>query len=284
MSVITFVVRNLSPRRLFSVTYLKRTAHISAAWLFKRTLELTGSSAEFHFSPAPHIRINDVLLDFEPSRAGDVQGMDVDGPWEPQDLTFVLERLREGGVFYDIGANIGWYSLNVSLKTPATVVAFEPQPERLRTNLVLNQVTGVRVFPIALGNENGDVRMTAEHKSSNFVTETGPVNVSVRRLDDVISEHELPDPTVLKIDIEGFEYHALRGAEKALRRAKPIILCEITGLTERYGITSERLVSYLESLGYERHEAGCSNCVFVNEDDWGSDKHESTVTSRHGKA
>jgi len=208
--------------------------------------------------------------------------MDVDGPWEPQDLALVLESLREGGVFYDIGANIGWYSLNVALKTPATVVAFEPQPARLRTNLALNRVPGIKVFPFALGYENGNVQMTEEHKSANFVSEKGPLSVTVRKLDDVVSEYGVPDPTVLKIDIEGFEYHALRGAEQTLRRAKPMILCEITGLTGRYGIPSEKLVSYLESLGYKGHEAGCSNCVFINASDQGSDKFATAMISRHG--
>src|SRR5574340_1334939 len=166
MTVLRTIARNLRPSRILSPSHAKRAVHIAAVWTFKHLVSMTRSPVEFRFGPNPHISVGGVLLDYDVRRAGDVLSMDVDGPWEPNDLAFVLDCLRTGGTFYDIGANLGWYSLNVALKSPATVICFEPQPERLFKNLSLNGVEG-RVFAVALGSEHGITHMTQEHKAAN---------------------------------------------------------------------------------------------------------------------
>jgi FkbM family methyltransferase len=189
--------------------------------------------------------------------------MDADGPWEPSDTAFVVERLSHGGVFYDIGANVGWYSLNVALRTPASVVCFEPQPERLVKNLTLNSVTS-RVFSVALGATNGTVRMTREHKAANYISKAGAIEVSLKTLDSLVREEALDPPTLIKVDVEGFEYEVLKGAVQTLLEHKPLILCEVNGLGEsRFGVRDRTLVEFLSDLGYERTESVCSNWVFA---------------------
>jgi FkbM family methyltransferase len=190
--------------------------------------------------------------------------MDVEGPWEPADLAFVLDHLRTGGTFHDIGANLGWYSLNVMLKTPASAICFEPQPDRLYRNLALNRVEA-KVFAVALGPGEGSVAMTREHKAENYVSERGSLRVPLRTLDQLVAEHGLPPPTLIKLDVEGFEHFVLRGAERTLAKHQPTILCEVNGLGEaRFGVQDCVLMDFLGKLGYNRQQSGCSNWVFTN--------------------
>jgi FkbM family methyltransferase len=227
-------------------------------------MRLTGCPVEFRFGQRCCISVGGVLLDYDVRRAGDVLSMDVEGPWEPTDLAFVLDHLRTGGTFYDIGANLGWYSLNVMLKTPASAICFEPQPDRLYRNLALNRVEA-RVFAVALGAEEGAVSMTREHKAANYVSERGTLHVPLKTLDQLVAEHDLPPPTLIKLDVEGFEYSVLRGAERTLAQHQPTVLCEINGLGEaRFGVQDRVLLDFLGKLGYQRQQSSCSNWLFTN--------------------
>ena len=82
-----------------------------------------------------------------------------DGIWEPQETRFLLDTLRPGDVFVDVGANIGYFSLLASrLVGPAgTVLAFEPEAANyalLEANCRRNGCDNVRCFRAALGEEN----------------------------------------------------------------------------------------------------------------------------------
>jgi len=240
--------RNFSLRRLLSPLDYKRFIHLIAAWSMSKTLRIT-KAPEFRFRPEPAIYVDGVLLDYEPACAGGVLNMDADGPWEPEETHLIVESLKDGGVFYDIGANIGWHSINVALKTPATVVCFEPQPQRLRKNLALNHADCM-VIEVALGSYNGAARMTAGYNAQNFITHTGDLKVPIRTLDSLVSEHHLPPPTFMKLDVEGFEHEVLHGARGTLIEYRPSLLCEITNLSDRYDAAGNNILSFLSELGY----------------------------------
>jgi FkbM family methyltransferase len=263
MSRLAFLKRNLRPRRLTSRVHWKRTAHLAGAWMFARLLRATGSPVEFRFGPQPSIAVDDVLFSYDVLNTGDVLSMDVLGPWEPDDTTFVIRELVRGGVFFDIGANIGWYALNVARRTPATVICFEPQPSRLQANLALNGLTNVRVLPYALGEHDGVIKMTGDEKAENHVSAAGSRALPLRTLDGLVETMRLPDPTLIKIDIEGYELFALRGAERTLRRAQPTILCEMNGLSHRYGVSDIELAQFLATLGYRLSGAVGKNVRFT---------------------
>jgi FkbM family methyltransferase len=242
----------------------KRTLHLLGVYLFTRLLRLTGSPVQFRIGPGCCIAVDGVLLEYDIGRTGDVLGMDVDGPWEKNDVAFVVDQLRSGGTFYDIGANIGWYSLNVALKTRANVICFEPQPARLYQNLRLNRVEPT-VVEVALGSEEGSVSMTSEHKAANFVSSTGTVRVPLTTIDHLVFESNLSPPTLIKMDVEGYEYFVLRGAQRTLKTYHPIVLCEVNGLAEsRFGVPDRTLLDLLRDCGYERRGSNCANWVFTS--------------------
>ena len=94
------------------------------------------------------------------------------------------------------------------------------------------------------------------------------------RLDDYVQENGIPAPDWIKIDIEGMELPALRGAEQILRSSHPTIICEINHLSGRYGSKVSELIGYLGSLGYSMFalEDGELNAVqgepLPNSADW----------------
>ena len=133
------------------------------------------------------------------------------------------------------------------------VVCFEPFPEnasQIDYNVALNRFTHVRVRKEALGNHDGIGRfLTSEEPTwgkldsagSEPSRMSGELQVTVRRMDSVVTE--LVPPDVIKIDVEGGELNVLSGAERTLREYRPILLIELHG-------TNAGVAEALERLGY----------------------------------
>jgi FkbM family methyltransferase len=164
----------------------------------------------------------------------------------------VFDRAKDGQVFYDIGAHGGVYTITLQRRFPELkVYSFEPQPEDLLENLALNNLADANVHAVAVGEESGTVLMTTKERSSNHVSEKGDRSVRLVRLDDYASEMNLPTPDWIKIDIEGLELPALRGAEGLLRKSKPRVICEINHLHGRFGTSVAEFLGFMRGLGYE---------------------------------
>lgn len=162
-------------------------------------------------------------------------------------------RLSDADVVYDIGAHGGVYTITLAKRFPAmTIHSFEPQPEELLANLALNDLSAANVHAVAVGAESGVVRMTTGKRSSNHVAPDGEREVPIVRLDDYA--RGLEPPTWIKIDIEGLELPALRGAEGLLRDHRPTVICEINHISGRFGTTVSDFFGYMRSLGYEIHK------------------------------
>lgn len=164
-----------------------------------------------------------------------------------------LARLvHPGDVVYDIGANIGLYSRFLVQEFKASkVYAFEPMSEnrpQLNRNLVIGGcLDQVVVLPFAVADEDGTAEFQVDTLTSNSgsldaVThgrasqshvqyDLPPVSetVQVFRLDSLIANQNLFPPNVVKIDIEGAEAMALRGAPKLLSETKPQLVVELHG-------------------------------------------------------
>lgn len=168
-------------------------------------------------------------------------------------MSFMQLYLRPGDAFLDAGANIGLYTLIAAAFVGAEgrIDAVEPVPAtlaRLEENLRLNGVGIAHIHRFALGDEDGEARMTSSKDETNYLDDQGGVSVPLRRLDTLFPSQRF---AFAKFDLEGAELAALRGAERLLRRgALPVFVFELNGASDRFGVDSREVLSWLEERGY----------------------------------
>jgi len=180
---------------------------------------------------------------------------------------FVLKRfLHKGSVFFDVGANIGSISCTVArfVGESGHVYAFEPHPETykiLEYNIRINNLNNVTTFNVALGSKisKGKIydkldmnRGAATLLRSRNVREEEGYEIEITTIDSLIENGLLPPPTLIKIDVEGFELEVLKGAEKLLRSDQAPMLCiEYSTLLHQYGGNTFDIYKFIKSVnGY----------------------------------
>jgi FkbM family methyltransferase len=204
-------------------------------WIVERRLGLA-----FREEPAPEPRDRWLARDgyvFEP-RDGSPDRQVLGAFHEVQTRSFVrrqLARRPPGGVFIDVGAHCGGFSIPFETSF-ATVIAIEPLPDNYRAlerNIAHNQLgTKVRAFNVAAAEAPARARffVDGDEKSSLVPADraTRIIDVEVRALDDLLREAGVAaaDVRLIKIDVEGAELRVLGGARQLLAAASPIVILE----------------------------------------------------------
>ncbi len=145
--------------------------------------------------------------------------------------------IKPGDVVYDLGANVGLYSLlaSVLVGREGQVFSFEPVPRNLtllRSHLELNGVKNCSVFDVAVSSSDGTARFDLEsnHHLGHLGGESSKtVSVRTVSLDSLIASGQVKPPNVIKCDIEGGEYDALKGAAHSLATYRPTIFLATHG-------------------------------------------------------
>jgi FkbM family methyltransferase len=146
---------------------------------------------------------------------------------EPWTVRWIEQYLQPDEVLYDVGANVGAYTLVAAVAVPgARVVAFEPGAANfaaLCANLELNEVAErVIPVPLALGDSPGSAPLDragvagASPSLNGAAAREHGTTVLVDRLDDVVDRFGFPRPNHLKLDVDGGELQVLAGAERLL--------------------------------------------------------------------
>lgn len=183
----------------------------------------------------------------------------LDGQYEKDELAFLATRvfpqLPGRAACLDIGANIGNHSLHFA-RHFERVIAFEPHPRTYRL-LACNAELMPNVVPLNCGASAQAGRISVHENPSNMgATSIGVagdaagrrVQFELRRIDEVAEVASCEHISFVKIDVEGHELEALRGAEATLRRHRPLIAMEVLGKEVVGG--SSPAVDYLRSIGY----------------------------------
>lgn len=180
----------------------------------------------------------------------------------------LLQRaLNPGDTFVDVGANEGMMTLLASniVGEQGTVIAFEPNPvprRILRRNLARNRLINVELHGSGLGDQRSNLQLFVPHVNSGEGSFTPPssdaagefITCPVSIGDDVIGDRR---PRVIKIDVEGFEAHVLRGLARTLARDRPILVMEIIARhLARDEQTPQKLCEWLIAFGYVGHRLG----------------------------
>lgn len=233
------------------------------------------SGASIHVSPTDYLQLLIYYL----------------GTFEPHCLPYLRGCANKGGTIVDVGANIGFYTLESSLAVGPTgrVISIEAAPphvEALRKNIQLNGMRNVSLVEVAVGDSVGEATLALPRGGNLGMFTLGPVNsdepysVALRPMDDLLAEQGIHSIDLIKMDIEGSEYRALRGAAKTLARYKPALLIELNEVAlHRRGSSAREIKDLLSEAGYRgwvigRREIrpipdgqathGCDECLFIH--------------------
>lgn len=162
--------------------------------------------------------------------AGSGKGMSVVlNRCEPAELERAAAWLTPSDVCFDLGANVGLYTL-LFARRGRRVVAFEPLPTNLAflaRAVELNACANVTIVPWAVAESSGRARFSSGgNRALGHLSPDGDQPVATTSLDDFVATYGI-EPTLLKLDIEGGEAAALRGATKVLRDLGPKVLIEM---------------------------------------------------------
>lgn len=204
-------------------------------------------------------------------------------PWDKKekDFIFFLNKIRDGGIILDIGANIGVMSYHLATKkTKSQIISFEPIPVNY-TNMekIINKfsLSNIQIHKYALGDTEGELEMVLPvvnsvkkhglshvvHNSITDFNEGDIFKVPVKKLDEL---PELMNDTVkingIKIDIENFEYYALKGGSELIKKHRPVIYAELWD-----GENRKLTFELLSGLGYSINVVDKGNLSIFNEQD-----------------
>jgi FkbM family methyltransferase len=251
-------------------TYLRRFEHVPERfeWLvqgLKRDLPLPWEQQVIPLGDGNQLAID--------SRS--VVGREIfyTGSYEREVVRTLGRELQPGMIFIDAGANIGEFTVRGSrLVGPGGQVhAFEASPQTfadLAANVERNQLRNVTANAVALGSTTGTVEFFMSRGIASGSSSMRPahdfsgttVQVPLVSLDQYAEDHHLPRVDVIKMDIEGAELEAFRGATRLLARDDaPVIIFEYHGIVaRRFGVGKEQLLSFLEQFGYRISRLGSS--------------------------
>ncbi|NSW46006.1 MAG: FkbM family methyltransferase [Bacteroidales bacterium] len=171
------------------------------------------------------------------------------------EMSFLLHFLRQDDLFVDIGANIGSYTILASAHVGAKTISFEPVPETfsiLLQNIAINNVFNkVTTYNLAVGNTNGVINFTKDHDTMNHAaisSDSNVIEVKICKCDDILKNQ---NPTLLKIDVEGYETEVINGAFETLKKESlKAIIIELNGSGNRYGCDEKNIHEKLLAIGF----------------------------------
>jgi FkbM family methyltransferase len=186
--------------------------------------------------------------------------------YELDTQAFLAACLRPGDVFADVGANIGMLTLLAArlVGESGTVLAFEPNPNafaRLREHIEMNGLGQVQLHNHGLADREDELvlQVVSSHTGLGTFGDIAPQDESLItarhrcRVErgDALLDRELGGPLTMKIDVEGFECHVLRGLRGTLERHRPAVLAEKDGrMLQKAGSSVAELTALLQSHGY----------------------------------
>lgn len=208
-----------------------------------------------------------------------------------------VKLIKKVNTFYDVGANIGYYSLLAAMENEnIKVVGFEPAQGPLyyfSENVSINNFKNIKVESIALSHKDGEIEfyeiknkkykylkhnLAGESNTGSLTTGRNFVvnKVKTSTLDQYVSQNNETSIDLIKMDTEGTEHLILEKSGYVLKEMKPIVICEIL-----FNVIEKELEEIMSSYGYEfyyptekglekqstivrKFDNGMSNCFFVH--------------------
>jgi len=206
--------------------------------------------------------------------------------WEPEETRLVSSLLREGDVFVDVGANVGYFTLVASdaVGKSGKVFAFEPEPKNfslLRKNVQVNKCVNARCEQKAVNGTDhpvelylssfnyGDHRIFQSHDDEDYNRGRQRARTQVEGV--TLDSYFAPGTRVdfIKMDVQGAEYFALQGMKRVLRDNLDVVLMMEFwphGLKEA-GVEPSRLLEEIEDLGFVSYKTHSGKLALFDRDE-----------------
>lgn len=169
-----------------------------------------------------------------------------------QNLERTLGFVRQRRVVVQAGGNLGLFPKRLA-ESFSQVLSFEPDPQLYEWAKHNAPEPNIKLVKAALGNSHDRIRLSQNRRdSSGRPTHEGLTHVSGKgdikqvRIDDFF----LPACDLIYLDIEGYEFNALKGGIETIQKFKPVIAVEINRNINYYGTTPDELRSWIKGLGY----------------------------------
>lgn len=185
------------------------------------------------------------------------------GVYEREELEMVLNLLNGAKCMFDIGANVGWYSLKCAARYPELQInAFEPLPrtyQYLQRNLSLNKVSSIKTYNSGFSDKEEEISFFFDPKGSvnasmrNVADKTDiqEIKCKVERLDNFI-EKTKSKIDFIKCDVEGAELLVLKGAVETLKSQQPFLFVEmLRKWAAKFGYHPNEIIELMLSIGYK---------------------------------
>ena len=184
--------------------------------------------------------------------------------YDNETFEFVKEKVKDGDVCVDIGANVGFFTVHLAniVGTKGKVYAFEPSPihsKKLKTNIELNGFKNVILSTKAIGKNKGQISHFSSVTSGSLnpklvinPSEAIETLVEISPLYSEINESDINKIKIIKIDVDGSEMDVLKGADSILSKTNAYLIIEIweTGINE-VGEKLEEIIEYILSFNYK---------------------------------
>lgn len=182
--------------------------------------------------------------------------------YEKQELYMIDRILEDGATFFDIGANIGWYTINIAkMKQRVTVHAFEPIPKTfayLEKNIALNNVANASLYNFGFSDKSDILTFYYYPEGSgnaSMVNVSNQENIEeikskVLRIDDFVEDQDFT-VDFIKCDVEGAELHVFQGGSKTIAEHKPVVFAEmLRKWSAKFGYHPNDIISFFRDMGF----------------------------------
>lgn len=184
--------------------------------------------------------------------------------YELEDSEMLYKLVKNNDVIFDIGANIGWYSIHLSKKlTGANIYSFEPIPEtfsKLKRNVELNKIDNINIVNIPLSNK---VQNLTFYYSPSATGASSSVNISeesdIKKLDCTtdtldlyVTKNNIERIDFIKCDVEGSELFVFQGGIESIKKYSPVIFTEmLRKWAAKFNYHPNDIINLFKSVGYK---------------------------------
>ena len=248
------------------------------------SIEILNGRVIFNFKTHKSKKIAKFYVPFEDRRSTPLESFNFDS-YEYYDSKMLYTLSQESEIIFDIGANLGWYSIMLALLDEnKKIFSFEPIKEvfnQMNENIYLNNLTNISTHCFALSDSESEVEMyytpnqtgATSFKNLHNTSEKSRV-IRTKTLDDFFLKTKLNTLEFIKCDVEGAELLVLKGGIETIKKYLPILFLEmLRKWSKKFDYHPNEILNLLAQSGYRCFKVSGDFLIELNHI---SDEEEST--------